>query len=132
MDKLNFKIKTLLDIKNKPEQGHQSGPLLKLDEPEWIFFFRGRHTRKQNPKLNISLVVFVVFHLPQIFMKYGFCRCFCRHGKSIHHNTSVKLQKSEDLKTQSVLQFAFFNCSDKRMVNQIPLESTVLTFVKLS
>lgn len=31
------KIKTLLDMKNKPEQGYQSGPLLKLDEPELIF-----------------------------------------------------------------------------------------------
>lgn len=65
-------------------------------------------------------------------MKYGFCRCFYRHGKSIHHNTSAKLQKSKDLKTQSVLQFAFFNFSDKGMVNQTSLESTLLTFIKLS
>lgn len=79
------KIKTLLDIKNKPEQGHESGPLLKLDEPELIFFFRGRHTKKQTPKISVSLVVLIVFHLPQIFMKYGFSRCFYRHGKSTHH-----------------------------------------------
>lgn len=37
-------IKSLMDVKNKPEQGCQSGPVLKLDEPGLIFFFRGKQT----------------------------------------------------------------------------------------
>lgn len=63
------KIKTLLDIKSKIEKGNQSGPLLKLDEPELIFISDEDKLRSKAQKSVFHFSSFLVFYLPQIFMK---------------------------------------------------------------
>lgn len=58
------KIKTLLDIKNKPEQGHESGPLLKLDEPESIFSSEEDILRSKPQKsvFHLLSLLFFIYH----------------------------------------------------------------------